>query len=393
MSSPAPPEQTTRPSGAKVTAATAQIDDKDGHTSIVAGGDWIVVNAVPLDKQLNALKPGKGGNLTFDLSGLGKLDTTGAWLIQRTKEHFEAAGATVSLGEGSAEAMSLLEAVEKAEPKPEKRKHRPAGALITMLARIGSSLENIFKGAREATGFMGLVMVTMVRTAIKPARLRFTSLVHHMETVGLDAVPIVMLMSFLIGAVLAYQSSEQLTKFGAAIFTVDLIGISFLREIGILLTAILVAGRSGSAFTAQIGSMKMREEIDAMRTLGLDPVEMLIVPRITALVLTLPMLGFLSGIAGLIGGGVVAVAVLDISPLMYIERLQQTIGLWNFWTGIIKAPVFAFLIGAIGCFEGLRVSGSAESLGERTTQSVVEGIFVVIIADAFFSILFVNLGI
>jgi phospholipid/cholesterol/gamma-HCH transport system permease protein len=389
MSTPADPVETTRPNGAATGAATAKL--RGG--ALAAAGDWVVVNAVGLDRDLGAMKPDKGGTVTIDLSGLGKFDTTGAWLVQRTKQQFETAGAKVEISGGSKEAMSLLEAVQKAEPKPDKRRRRAPGAFVTMLARVGASLEHIAKGAREATGFMGLVIITMARTAIKPQRLRFTSLVRHMETVGLDAVPIVMLMSFLIGAVLAYQSSEQLTKFGAAIFTVDLIGISFLREIGILLTAILVAGRSGSAFTAQIGSMKMREEIDAMRTLGLDPVEMLIVPRITALVLTLPMLGFLSGIAGLIGGGVVAVVTLDISPLMYIERLQQTIGLWNFWVGIIKAPVFAFLIGAIGCFEGLRVSGSAESLGERTTQSVVEGIFVVIIADAFFSILFVNLGI
>jgi len=261
-----------------------------------------------------------------------------------------------------------------------------------MLDRVGRAMLHLKEGARDAVGFMGLVIYTFARTALKPVRLRFTSLVHHMEETGLNAVPIVMLMSFLIGAVLAYQGSEQLQRFGAQIFTVDLIGISFLREIGILLTAILVAGRSGSAFTAQIGSMKIREEIDAMRTLGLDPVEMLIVPRILALVITLPLLGFLSGLAGLIGGGVVAVTALDISPVMYVERLQQVVEPRHFWVGIVKAPVFAFLIGAIGCFEGLRVSGSAESVGQRTTQSVVEGIFVVIIADAFFSILFVNMG-
>ena len=395
MNSPAPKEHTTRSGGGDPRAATARIGGGGSGATLAAEGDWVISNALTLERQLGALKPGNGAGLTIDLASLGKLDTTGAWLIHRTKEQFEAGGGSVSIDNAAKEAMSLLEAVEKAEPKPEKRKHPPAGAFISMLNRVGGAVVNIARGARDALGFMGLVMVTMARTAVKPARLRFTSLVHHMEAVGLDAVPIVMLMSFLIGGVLAYQSSEQLAKFGAAIFTVDLIGISFLREIGILLTAILVAGRSGSAFTAQIGSMKMREEIDAMRTLGLDPVEMLIVPRVLALIITLPLLGFLSGIAGLIGGGVVAVATLDMSPLIYAERLQQVIGAWtwNFWTGIIKAPVFAFLIASIGCFEGLRVSGSAESLGERTTQSVVEGIFVVIIADAVFSILFVNLGI
>jgi len=354
-------------------------------------GEWTIKHALVLDKQLNALEF-SGGALTFDLSGISHFDTTGAWLLDRTRMAAEEGGASVTIQGGSDDQMSLFEAVRKAEPKPDKRRNQKPGPLIVMLDRAGRAMLHVKDGARDAIGFMGLVIYTFFRTILKPARLRFTSLVHHMEETGLNAVPIVMLMSFLIGAVLAYQGSEQLQRFGAQIFTVDLIGISFLREIGILLTAILVAGRSGSAFTAQIGSMKMREELDAMRTLGLDPVEMLIVPRILALVITLPLLGFLSGLAGLVGGGVVAVASLDISPVMYVERLQQVVEPRHFWVGIIKAPVFAFLIGAIGCFEGLRVTGSAESVGQRTTQSVVEGIFVVIIADAIFSILFVNLG-
>ena len=354
-------------------------------------GDWDIRHALKLDRQLAALKFA-GGQVTFDMSGIGRFDTTGAWLVERTRDAIAGQGGSVALQGGTEGQLSLLEAVHKAEPKPDAHTVRPPSPLIVMLDRAGSAILHLKDGARDAVGFMGLVIYTFARTALKPVRLRFTSLVHHMEETGLNAVPIVMLMSFLIGAVLAYQGSEQLQRFGAQIFTVDLIGISFLREIGILLTAILVAGRSGSAFTAQIGSMKMREEIDAMRTLGLDPVEMLIVPRILALVITLPLLGFLSGLAGLIGGGVVAVGALDISPIMYVERLQQVVEPRHFWVGIVKAPVFAFLIGAIGCFEGLRVSGSAESVGQRTTQSVVEGIFVVIIADAFFSILFVNMG-
>lgn len=370
------------------TAGAARLDG----SVLALTGDWDIRNALKLDKQLAELDFPKGA-VTFDLSGVDRFDTTGAWLLERTKDAVEAAGGKVNLAGGSDDQMSLLDAVQKAEPKPNKRRPRSPNPLIVMLDRAGRAMLHIKDGARDAVGFMGLVIYTFARTALKPARLRFTSLVHHMEETGLNAVPIVMLMSFLIGAVLAYQGSEQLQKFGASIFTVDLIGISFLREIGILLTAILVAGRSGSAFTAQIGSMKIREEIDAMRTLGLDPVEMLIVPRILALVLTLPLLGFLSGLAGLIGGGVVAVTALDISPIMYVERLQAVVEPRHFWVGIVKAPVFAFLIGAIGCFEGLRVSGSAESVGQRTTQSVVEGIFVVIIADALFSIMFVNLGI
>ena len=392
MSTPPKSQRTVPSTAVALNAATLRLERRDGGATLVAGGDWVVRQSVGLDRDLAALKLPAGGALAIDLSGVGKFDTAGAWLLERTRDAVLEGGGTVTIAGATPEAMSLIEAIQKAEPRPVKEKPE-ASALIGMLERTGASMEHIWHGARDATGFMGLVILTMVRTALRPARLRFTSLVHHMEATGLDAVPIVMLMSFLIGAVLAYQGSEQLVKFGASIFTVDLIGISFLREIGILLTAIMVAGRSGSAFTAQIGSMKMREEIDAMRALGLDPVEMLIVPRVLALVLVLPLLGFLSNIAGLVGGGFVAVIALDISPSMYIDRLQSAIGLWTFWTGVIKAPVFAFLIAAIGCFEGLRVSGSAESLGERTTQSVVEGIFVVIIADAFFSILFVNLGI
>ncbi len=380
------------PAGAPLRPASAVLQMRGGAPVLVASGDWVVRQSNMLEEQLDALRIPSAATAAFDVSGVGKFDTAGAWLIERTRDRFMAAGATVTIEGMSEDAASLLDAVHLAEPKPEKPRPDP-GVVVELLARTGQSLEHVWRGALDAVGFMGLIISTLGRTIVKPARLRFTSLVHHIEATGLDAVPIVMLMSFLIGAVLAYQGSEQLIKFGAAIFTVDLIGISFLREIGILLTAILIAGRSGSAFAAQIGSMKMREEIDAMRTLGLDPVEMLIIPRVLALVIALPLLGFLANMAGLFGGGVVAMFALDISPGMYVDRLQSVLGVWTFWVGVIKAPVFAFLIASIGCFEGLRVSGSAESLGERTTKAVVEGIFVVIIADAFFSILFVNLGI
>jgi phospholipid/cholesterol/gamma-HCH transport system permease protein len=223
--------------------------------------------------------------------------------------------------------------------------------------------------------------------------LRLTPLVFHMEKVGLNALPIVGLISFLIGVVLAYQGATQLQKFGAEVFVVDLIGVSVLREIGILLTAIVVAGRSGSAFTAQIGSMKVNEEVDAMRTLGLDPIQVLVIPRTLALVLMLPLLAFFSDIMGLLGGGLMAWSVLDVSPGQFIERLNGSIGMWTFWVGIIKAPVFGLLIALVGCYEGLQVANSAESVGSRTTRSVVESIFLVMIVDAVFSIFFAYIGI
>jgi phospholipid/cholesterol/gamma-HCH transport system permease protein len=222
---------------------------------------------------------------------------------------------------------------------------------------------------------------------------RWTALVYHMQASGLNALPIVGLMAFLIGVVLAFQGADQLQRFGAEIFTVNLVGVAVLREMGILITAIIVAGRSGSAYTAQIGTMKVNEEVDAMKTLGLDPMEVLVMPRILALVLVLPLLTFYADIMGLVGGAMMATATLDISPRQFIVQLQDAITPWAFWVGMIKAPIFAFIIAMVGCFEGLKVTSSAESVGLRTTKSVVEAIFLVIVLDAVFSIFFTIVGV
>ncbi len=209
-----------------------------------------------------------------------------------------------------------------------------------------------------------------------------------MEKAGLDAMPIVGLLSFLIGVVMAYQGADQLRRFGAEIYTVNLLGVSILRELGVLLAAIIIAGRSGSAFTAQIGTMQVNQEIDALRTLGLDPVEVLVLPRLFGLVLTLPLLVFYADAMGLLGGGLMTWASLGISTPRFLEQLRSAITEWTLWVGIIKAPFFAAIIAMIGCYEGFNVTGSADSVGRLTTQSVVESIFVVIVADAAFSILF-----
>jgi phospholipid/cholesterol/gamma-HCH transport system permease protein len=220
-----------------------------------------------------------------------------------------------------------------------------------------------------------------------------TSVVHHCQEIGVSAVPIVALMAFLIGVVLAFQGSAQLRQFGAEVFVVDLIAISILRELGILLTAIIVAGRSGSAFTAAIGSMKMREEIDAMRTLGLDPVTILVVPRVLALMLMLPALGFIADISGLIGGALMSWIELGVSPAVFQTRLASNTDVWHFSVGMIKAPFFALIIGIIGCYQGMKVGGNAESLGRLTSASVVLSIFMVIVIDAMFSIFFAVVGV
>jgi phospholipid/cholesterol/gamma-HCH transport system permease protein len=223
-------------------------------------------------------------------------------------------------------------------------------------------------------------VIVLFRSLLHPGRIRVTALINQMERTGLNAMPIVGLISFLIGVVLAYQGADQLRKFGAEIFTVNLVGVGVLREMAIMLTAIVVAGRSGSAFTAQIGTMKVNEEIDAMRTIGLDPMEVLVLPRVVALM-------------GLLGGAVMANWTLDISFFQFARQFNVGVPIWSFWVGMIKAPVFAFIIAVVGCYEGFKVSISAESVGQRTTAAVVEAIFLVIVLDALFSIIFSRLGI
>ncbi len=246
---------------------------------------------------------------------------------------------------------------------------------------------------RSLLGFFGQIVVTLGRVLVRPTRFRFVSFVSHLEQTGLSALPIVGLLSFLVGVVLAYQGVDQLRQLGAEVFVVNLVGVSTLREMGILLTAILVAGRSGSAFTAQIGTMQVNEEVDAMRTLALDPIEVLVLPRIFALMIAMPLVTFFANMMALLGGGLMCVLLIDQTVPQFIRQLNQAVDLWDFWVGIIKAPVFALIIAMVGCFEGLRVQGSAESVGRLTTQSVVESIFLVIVFDAMFSILFSHLGI
>ena len=261
-----------------------------------------------------------------------------------------------------------------------------------MLERMGAATVSLWHLAQGLLGFVGLILETIARGLFRPKRWRITPVIAHIEQTGLDAAPIVALLTFLVGAVVAFLGATVLASFGASIFTVDLVGFAFLREFGVLLTAILMAGRTASAFTAQIGSMKANEEIDAIRTLGLDPMELLVVPRVLALLVALPLLTFLAMICGIIGGAVVCAVSLDISPAMFLSLLQSDIGVQHFLVGLVKAPIFAFLIAAIGCLEGFKVSGSAESVGAHTTSSVVQSIFVVIVLDAVAALFFMEMG-
>ena len=266
-------------------------------------------------------------------------------------------------------------------------------ALIRILNAWGAKVFDAGAEAKSLVNFLGMVTLAALRVTVNPRRMRPKAFFTHMEQAGLDAIPIVGLLAFLIGVVLAYQGSDQLRQFGAEIYTVNLLGVSVLRVLGVLITAILIAGRSGSAFTAEIGSMQVREEIDAMRALGLDPVEVLVLPRMMALIVVLPLLTFFANVMALTGGAIMAFVSLDITPGQFLTQLDNAIRLNTLVVGLVQAPVFAALIALVGCFEGFRVERSAESVGRQTTRAVVESIFLVIVATALFSILFSALGV
>lgn len=329
---------------------------------------------------------------TLDLSKAQRVDTGAAWAILSGLARLQSRGGQMSIA-GMSESVALVfQTVREAEHVPEPERARRHG-FVEWLERVGHDVSDIWRTAAEFSGVVGLFLVRLGQGLTHPRRFRLTALTHHCHDVGLRAVPVVALLSFLIGIVLAFQGSAQLRQFGAEIFVVDLIAIAVLRELGVLLTAIIVAGRTASSFTASIGAMKMRQEIDAMHILGVDPGHALIVPRILALILMLPILTLIANVAGLVGGGLMAWLELGISPARFMTRLTETTELGHAIVGMVKAPVFALLIGAIGCEAGLRVAGTTESLGRMTSASVVASIFAVVVADALFSIFFQIVGV
>ena len=370
-------------------AAITLASDEDGATILRAEGEWLVVTAADLDRRLRDLHMPQDRRVTVDLAGVDRLDSAGAWLLLRTEHELEARGNEVELANLEARFAPLVEQVRSrgiTEPLP-----HPLPAhhtFVGFLARIGMVTEQLLHRLYEILGFTGLVTVTFLRLLRQPSRLRLVATLVQMERVGLDAMPIVGLLSFLIGVVMAYQGADQLRRFGAEIYTVNLVGVSILRELGVLLSAIIIAGRSGSAFTAQIGTMQVNEEIDAMRTLGLDPIEVLVLPRLLGLGLTLPLIVFYADFMGILGGGLMSWLVLNINIPNFLSQLQGAVSTTTLWVGVVKAPFFAAIIALVGCYEGLNVTRSAESVGRLTTQSVVESIFFVIVTDAAFSVVF-----
>jgi phospholipid/cholesterol/gamma-HCH transport system permease protein len=327
----------------------------------------------------------------IDISGLSALDTAGAWFVVTLHAQMKDPAAAPLVGANAAQ--SQLIATLRANMAKEPAKTPVRKGISDQLDRLGRAVVQAGQSSLALLSFLGQVMASIGYVIRHPRQLRLTSLVHHCAETGVQAVPIVALMAFLIGVVLAFQGAAQLRQFGAEVFVVDLIAISILRELGILLTAIIVAGRSGSAFTAAIGAMKMREEIDALRTLGLDPVAILIVPRVLALVVMLPALGLIANLSGLLGGALMSWIELGVSPAVFQARLVSNTDVWHFAVGMIKAPFFALIIGIIGCYQGMRVGGDAESLGRLTSAAVVLAIFLVIVMDALFSIFFAIVGV
>lgn len=366
---------------------------RDGDALVLRPrGRWVVADAQALDDRLAEIRAGAARRVRIDLAGVEAMDTTGAWLLFRLKRGLEAGGAAVSVDHVGAELAPLLTQIEKRQASPVKLPRRGFGPIV-LLAHIGFRTVELMRLTRALLAFFGEVAITFARTAAQPRRLRFTPMVAQMQRAGVSALGIVGLLSFLVGIVMTYIGAQQLKPYGAEIFTVNLLAVGFLRELGGLMAAIIIAGRSGSAFTAEIGAMVVNEEIDAMRTLGLDPIEVLVVPRILGLILTLPFLTFWADFTGLAGGAVMCRTSLDIPLTTFLVQLHGAVSLWSVFLGIIKAPFFAACIALIGCNEGLLVTRSAESVGRRTTQSVVQAIFLVIVLDALFSIFFNGLGI
>ncbi len=366
--------------------------DQTQDAPVIRVAGRLVTEALGTIEAVAAKMTPQGQFVTLDLSGLEGLDTGGAWIIADLKLRLEREGTEVRIAGATPVQAALIEKVLENIPVERGLEAPPAG-LVPWIAKIGHHTAGTLQSLTSLLGFLGLTLHRLGATILRPWRLRGTALVSQMEEAGFNAVPIVALMGFLIGVVLAFQGAAQLRQFGAEVFVVELISISILRELGIMLTAIIVAGRSGSAFTAAIGSMKIREEIDAMRTLGLDPIEVLVLPRVLALLIMLPILGFVANLAGLIGGALMAWVELGVSPGMFITRLNENTDIWHLAVGMIKAPFFAVIIGVVSCWQAMQVGGSAESVGRRTTASVVQSIFLVIAADALFSIFFSEIGV
>ncbi len=356
---------------------------EDGRRVLRLQGDLTLPKLGVLPTRIDRLK---GDGLVLDLSGVGRMDTIGAWLVHRTarERHGEVIGA-------SKDHQVLLRQVAEAD-KPVKVRPDPPSPLQRVLTQLGAATVEAGRTLIGLLGFFGGMLLALAHVVRQPRRFRLNAVVQRFEVVGVHAFGIIGLMSFLVGIVIAQQGAVQLRQFGFEVYTINLVGRSAIKELGVLMTAIMVAGRSGSAFAAQLGSMKLAEEVDAMRTIGVSPMEALVLPRVFATVLMMPLLGFYSAIVAVIGGGIFCWISLEIPPVTFVQRINEVVPRTDLWQLLIKAPVFGLIISLAGCFQGMQVKSDAEEVGFRTTTAVVQAIFLVIVLDAFFAVFFTEIG-
>jgi len=364
-------------------SALADFASVDGGGTLRFSGDLSLARLGDLPDRLAAVS---GEVKRIDLSQVERIDSIGAWVVHRFARDHNAS--IEGLGPDN---QHLLEQVAAAE-RPVALAAPMRDPLTRMLGEVGDAIVTAGHTLYGLLGFLGATLIAFANIALHPRRFRFNATVHRFEVVGVTALGIIGLMSFLIGIVIAQQGAVQLRQFGAEIYTINLTGRITLRELGVLMTAIMVAGRSGSAFAAQIGTMKLTEEIDAMRTIGVSPMEALVVPRTIAVVLMMPLLGFYASLVGIIGGGFLCWISLGIPPISFIQKIREVVPMTDLWVGLIKAPVFGAIIALAGCYQGMQVEGDAEQVGHRTTTAVVQAIFLVIVLDAFFAVFFEQIG-
>ena len=375
---------------ARIAETTIDADlETTGGGALRCTGGWTCLGLSRLERAMPRMA-WPSGDIVIDVSGLSAMDTAGAWMLRGIVRRLGSDGRRVTLKGLQPEHETLLRLVETAAASvPQGTAQAPPGALENLGRRAWLGFALPAAGILAFTGECGLALF---RSLLRPSRIRWRPILYNVQTAGVSALFITGLLSFLMGVVIAYQGAEQLRYYGANIFVVDLVGLSMLRELSPLLTAIIVAGRSGSAYAAQIGTMKVTDEIAAMRTIGISPMELLVIPKLLALMLALPLLTVFADVTGVLGGMVMASTQLDVSYAAFLDRFGDAITLSSFLIGIGKAPVFAAIIAVVGCYQGFQVTGSAESVGRQTTISVVQGIFFVIVADALFSIVFSQLG-
>jgi phospholipid/cholesterol/gamma-HCH transport system permease protein len=366
----------------------AQLDETstDRDRRLAISGRLTIKHISGVVPAFQALQPDQRP-LTIDLGGIVRIDTAGAWLVHRLIRDWGAAGVAVQVENASPSAKLLIDEVAANDTSCEIRPAMP-NRLLHRLDLIGGSIINAVHTLGNFLAFVGMTLTVAAQTVFERRPLRWNAVVHQMEVVGLNALGIIGLLLFLVGIVVAQQGAVQLRQFGADIFVVNLIGRSTMREMGVLLTAIMVAGRSGSAFAAQIGSMKLGQEIDAMRSIGMSPTEVLVLPRVIAMSIMMVLLSFYGSVMAIIGGGLYVWIAMGIPPASFAARLQEVVPIHDVYIGLIKAPVFGVAIAITGCFQGMQVSDNAESVGNRTTQAVVQSIFLVIVLDAFFAVFF-----